>query len=95
MYLHCYFQTIHAAFLQLFAGAINSGRPMGGCKFGKYPTHQCTETLQGKKFMFFKEKISKLSEIHYLEPGLYPSITDNVEAMNTFIQERHNHTESE
>ena len=29
-----------------------------------------------------------------LEPGLYTSITDIVEAMNTFIQERNNHNES-
>ena len=29
-----------------------------------------------------------------LEPGLYTSITDIVEAMNTFIQERNNHNET-
>ena len=28
-----------------------------------------------------------------MEPGLYPSITDIVEAINTLIQERHNHRE--
>ena len=43
--------------------------------------------------MLFKRKLSKLSEFYYLEPGLYPSITDTVEAMNTLIQERHNHSE--
>ena len=32
--------------------------------------------------------------MYYLEPGLYPSITDIVEAMNTLIQERHNHSEN-
>ena len=42
------------------------------------------------KFMFFHKKLSKSSEFYYLEPGLYPSITDIVEAMNTLIQERHN-----
>ena len=46
------------------------------------------------KFMFFDKKLSKSSEFHYLEPGLYPSITDIVEAMNILIQERHNHSEN-
>ena len=44
--------------------------------------------------MFFDKKLSKSSEFYYLEPGLYPSITDIVEAMNTLIQERHNHSEN-
>ena len=46
------------------------------------------------KFMFFDKKLSKLSEFYYLEPGLYTSFTDIVEAMNTLIQERHNHSEN-
>ena len=46
------------------------------------------------KFMFFDKKLSKSSEFYYLEPGLYPSITDIVEAMNVLIQERHNHSEN-
>ena len=46
------------------------------------------------KFMFFDEKFSKFSEFYYLEPGLYPAITDIAEAINTLIQERHNHCES-
>ena len=46
------------------------------------------------KFMFFDLKRSKFSEFYYLEPGLYPSITDNIEAMNILIQERHNHSEN-
>ena len=37
-------------------------------------------------FMFFDKKRSKSSEFYYLEPGLHPSITDTVEAMNTLIQ---------
>ena len=44
--------------------------------------------------MFFDKKFWKSSEISYLEPGLYPSITDTVEAMNTLIQEIHNHSEN-
>ena len=46
------------------------------------------------KFMFLERKLSKSSEFYYLEPGLYPSITDIVEAMNILIQERQNHTEN-
>ena len=44
------------------------------------------------KFMFFDKKLSESSNFYYLEPGLYPSITDIVEAMNILIQERHNHS---
>ena len=46
------------------------------------------------KFTIFDKKLSKSSEFFQLEPGLYPSITDIIEAMNIFIQERHNHSES-
>ena len=46
------------------------------------------------KFMFFVKKHSKSSKFYYLEPGLYPSITDIVEAMNILRQERHNHSEN-
>ena len=44
--------------------------------------------------MFFDKKLSNSSEFYYLEPGLYTSITDIVETMNTLIQERHNHSEN-
>ena len=46
------------------------------------------------KFLFFDKKLSKSSELYYLKPGLYPSITDIDEAMNILIQERHNHSEN-
>ena len=46
------------------------------------------------KIMFFDKKLSKSSEFYYLEPCLYPSITDIVEALNIFIKERHNHNEN-
>ena len=42
------------------------------------------------KFMFYDEKLSKTTEADYLDPGLYSSITDIVEAMKTLIQERNN-----
>ena len=46
------------------------------------------------KLMFFDKKLSNSSEFYYLEPGLYFSIRDIVEAMNILIQERHNHSEN-
>ena len=41
--------------------------------------------------MLFDEKVSKSSDFCYLELSLYPSVTDNVEALNTLIRERDNH----
>ena len=52
------------------------------------------ENVTEGKFMFFDKKFSKQSEFYYLELGLYPSITDIVEAINILIQERHNHSEN-
>ena len=46
------------------------------------------------KFKFFDEKLSKSTSTYDLEPGLYTSITDNVEGMNSLIQERNNHNET-
>ena len=46
------------------------------------------------KFLFSDRKLSKSSDFFYLEPGLYPSFRDFVEAMNILIQERHNHSEN-
>ena len=43
------------------------------------------------KFKFFDEKFSKSTSTYNLEPGLYTSITDIVEAMETLIQETNNH----
>ena len=45
-------------------------------------------------FKFFDEKLSKSTSTYNLEPGLYTSITDIVEAMNKLIQERNNHNET-
>ena len=45
------------------------------------------------KLMFFDKKLSKSSEFYYLEPDLYSSNTDVVEAMNILTQDRHSHSE--
>ena len=49
--------------------------------------------VREENFMLFGKKLSKSSEFDFLEPCLYPSITDIV-AMNTFTQEKHNHSEN-
>ena len=46
------------------------------------------------KFKFFDKKLSKSTSTYSNEPGLYNSITDIVEAMNTLIPERNNHNEA-
>ena len=46
------------------------------------------------KFKFFDEKLSKSTSTYNRDPGLYTSITDIVEAMNTLIQQRNNHNET-
>ena len=45
-------------------------------------------------FKFFDEKFLKSTTSYNLEPGLYTSITDIVEATNRLIQERNNHNET-
>ena len=45
-------------------------------------------------FKFSDEKHSKSTSTYSIEPGLYTSITDIVEVMNTLFQERNNHNET-
>ena len=52
------------------------------------------QNLTEENFKFFDEKFSKSTTTYNLEPGLYTSITDIVEAMNTLIQDRNNHNET-
>ena len=46
------------------------------------------------KIKFFDKKFSKCTSTYSIEPGLYTSITDIVEAMNTLIQQRNNQYET-
>ena len=57
-----------------------------------YPTMY--QNITERKFKFFDEKLSKSLSTYNLEPGLNTSITDIVEGMNRFIQERNNHNET-
>ena len=80
-------------FYKLFTRKTESGRSMGGCKFRNILRINVPK-CHGRKIYVFYKKLSKSSEFYCLEPGLYPSIKDIVEAMNTLIQERHNHSEN-
>ena len=50
------------------------------------------QNVTGGNFLFYDETLSKTKDFCYLEPGVYPSITDIVEAMNSLIQDRNNQT---
>ena len=79
-------------FSKVFTRATESGRSKGGCNFVNILPSMYQNVKEGK-FIFVDNKLSKSSVLYYLEPGLHPFITDFVEAMNTLIQERHNHSE--
>ena len=52
------------------------------------------QNITEEKIKFFDEKLSKSTSTYSIEPGLYTSITDIVETMNTLIQERNNNNET-
>ena len=80
-------------FYKLFTRATESGRQTGGCNFRNILPVNVPKSHGGKIYVFDK-KFSNSSESYYMEPGLYPYITDFVEAMNSLIKERHNHSEN-
>jgi len=49
------------------------------------------QNLTEGEFLFHDNELSKTKDYYHLEPGLYPSVTDIVEAMNSLIQNRNNH----
>ena len=66
---------------------------MGGCIFRNI-LHINVPKYNGGEIQFFDERHSKSTSTYNLEPGLYTSITDIVEAMNRLIQVRNNHKET-
>ena len=80
-------------FCKLFTRASNLGRSMGGCNFRNILPINVPKHKRGI-FQVFDKKLSKSTSTYDLEPGLYTSFTDIVEAMNTLIQERNNHNET-
>ena len=66
---------------------------MGGCNSEiSYPLMYQNITEGYSKF--FDDKLSNSMWTNNLEPGLYTSITDIVQSMNTLIQEKNNHNET-
>ena len=52
------------------------------------------KNITEEKFESFDAKLSKSTTTYSLEPGLYTSVTDIVEAVKKLIQERNNHSET-
>ena len=66
---------------------------MEGCNFGDILPISVPK-YDGREIQVFDEKHSKSTTTCNLEPDLYTSITDIVEAMITLIQERNNHNKT-
>ena len=65
---------------------------MEGCNFRNILPLNVPKN-NGGKFKFSDEKLSKSTTTYNLEPGLYTSVTDIVEATSRLIQERNSHNE--
>ena len=62
--------------------------------FPPFPNHQCTNQNITDKFIDFDTNFSNWSEFYNRKPGLYPSNTDVVGPLSTFVGERHIHNKS-
>ena len=88
---HIYFQTIKWALSQNVYQSNWIRKVIGRLQFRKDPT-QCTDCLRIENKRFLARNFQNWEKLYYLEPGLYSSLTDIVQAMNTLIQETHNHS---
>ena len=86
MHLSNCFQTKDSALLQVFNQKKLNLEGHWEIAISEISYPSMYQKVTEGKVMFFDKKLSKWLEVYYLEPGLYPSITDNVEAMNTLIQ---------
>ena len=66
---------------------------MGGFNFGNFPPFNVPKCYRWE-ISIFDAIYSKTTTTYYLEPGLYSSVPEIVEAMKLLIQERNNHNES-
>ena len=80
-------------FHKLSTRASKLGGAMGGCFFRNILPFNVPK-YNGGKFNFFDKKLSKSTSTYSIQPGLYTSITDIVDALNMFIQESNNHNET-
>ena len=94
MHLHNCFQTIESALLRLFLPKKLNLEGQREVAVSEISYSSMYQNVTEGKFTFFDKKFSKWSEFYYLEPDLCSSFTDFAEAMNTFIHERHYHSET-
>ena len=66
---------------------------MGGCNFGSIVLVNVTKSWS-ESSCILTEKVSKVVRIPLSGTNIYSSIPDTVEAMNTLIQKRRNHSEN-
>ena len=66
---------------------------MGGSNFREILPINVPKRYRGN-ILFYDDKLYKTTEALYLEPGLFSSITDILEAMNTLIQGTNNHRDT-
>ena len=67
---------------------------MGGFNFGNILPVNVLKCHREKILFSDNKKLSKTFNFYYLHSSPYPCITDIVEAWNTLIEKRHNHSES-
>ena len=92
MHLQGYFQTIHSVLLQTFCRSNWIWKVKGRLQFRNCLTHQYTKMSLRESSCCLLKKIQ--SRFYYLEPCLYPSITDFAQVINILIQGRHNQSGS-
>ena len=85
--------NILRSFYKLFTRVSKLGGAKGDCKFGAILPINVSKHNGGKFQISWRETFNSTSTYN-LEPGLYTSITDIVEAMNMLIQERNNQNEN-
>ena len=80
-------------FYKLFTRATESGRSFwkGGCKFWKKTYHQCFKMSRRESVWFLTRIIQTHQNFRFMESGLFPFVTDIVEAKNNLIIERYRH----
>ena len=93
-HLHSSFQTTRSVRLQISCRSKWNWTHNDMVAISEISYPSMYQNVTEGKFMFYDEKLSKTTEVYYLEPGLYSSITDIVEAMNTLIQERNNNRDT-
>ena len=90
-HLHSSLQTARSSHVQISCWSKWIWTDNGRWAFYEISYPSLYQNVTKGKSMFYVEKLSKTTKAYYLEPVLYCSITEIVEAMNTLIQERNNH----